>query len=155
MPRMMSNRSDATVPGSAAWLGGCGALPFIALSCAAPFVSGPTKTIVMHALAGYGAVILSFLGGVHWGLAIAETRAPSREPVWIRLAVSVLPSLAAWIALLTPARAGSFVLAASVAAMLWVDMRATRLGDAPPWYPRLRLPLTGVVVVALLFGALA
>ncbi len=72
-----------------------------------------------------------------------------------RLIVSVIPSLAAWVALLFPESTGLLMLAAAVAAMLWVDIRATRLGHAPQWYPKIRIPLTCVVVAALLFGASA
>ena len=69
--------------------------------------------------------------------------------------MSVIPSLAAWTALLFPENLGLLMLAAAVAAMLWVDLRATEAGHAPPWYPKLRIPLTCVVVAALLFGASA
>lgn len=47
------------------------------------------------------------------------------------------------------------MLALATAAMLWVDLRATRLGHAPLWYPKLRLPLSAIVCSALVFGALA
>jgi hypothetical protein len=38
--------------------------------------------------------------------------------------------------------------------MLVVDVRATRSGDAPPWYPKLRIPLTSMVVASLLLGVI-
>jgi hypothetical protein len=63
-----------------------------------------------------------------------------------------MPSLAAWAALLVADTSGLFILALAVAAMLWVDLRATRAGEAPPWYPNLRIPLTCIVVAALLLG---
>ena len=146
---------DGRPPASAAWLGGLGAIPFVGLSAAVLFLSGPARVAAVHALLAYGAVILSFLGGVHWGLAMAGTGGADRDRLWLRLIVSVTPSLAAWAALLVGGRAGLFVLAASVAAMLWVDLRATRLGQAPRWYPALRIPLTVVVVTALLVAAFA
>jgi hypothetical protein len=63
--------------------------------------------------------------------------------------------LAAWAALLFSETAGLFVLATSIATMLWVDIRATRAAQAPAWYPKLRIPLTCVVVATLLIGAIA
>ena len=146
---------DGRPPASAAWLGGLGAIPFVGLSAAVLFLSGPVRVAAVQALLAYGAVILSFLGGVHWGLAMAGTDGADRDRLWLRLIVSVTPSLAAWAALLVGGRAGLFVLAASVAAMLWVDLRATRLAQAPRWYPALRIPLTVVVVTALLVAAFA
>ena len=109
----------------------------------------------VHALVAYGAVILSFLGGVHWGLAIGSRSNADHQELRTRLVVSVIPSLAAWAALLVPEKTGLLVLATAMAAMLWVDIRATRAGQAPRWYPKLRIPLTCVVVAALLLGASA
>ncbi len=141
------------VPPSEAWLGGLGALPFIALAGAAPYLDSAPRIFVVQALVAYGAVILSFLGGVHWGLAIASQSNADHPELQTRLIVSVIPSLAAWVALLFPENTGLLILAAAIAAMLWVDIRASRTGHAPQWYPKLRIPLTCVVVAALLFGA--
>ena len=146
---------DNHVPPSAAWLGGLGALPFIGLAGAAPFLDSALRTFVVHALVAYGAVILSFLGGVHWGLAIAARGNADQQELRTRLIVSVIPSLAAWVALLLPEKTGMLILAGDIAAMLWVDLRATRAGHAPPWYPKIRIPLTCVVIAALLLGASA
>ena len=147
--------ADNNVPPSAAWLGGLGALPFIGLAGAAPFLDSAPRLFVVHALVAYGAVILSFLGGIHWGLAIASQSNADHPELRTRLILSVVTSLAAWVALLFPEKTGLLTLAAAIAAMLWVDIRATRAGHAPQWYPKLRIPLTCVVVAALLFGASA
>ena len=147
--------ADNHVPPSAAWLGGLGALPFIGLSGAAPFLDGAPRMFVVHALVAYGATILSFLGGVHWGLAIGSQSGADHPEFRARLILSVIPSLAAWAALLFPEQPGLLILAAAIAAMLWVDLRATRRGHAPQWYLKLRLPLSCVVVAALLFAASA
>ena len=147
--------ADNNVPRSAAWLGGLGALPFVGLSGATPYLDSAPRMFVVHALLAYGATILSFLGGVHWGLAIGSRSSADNPEFRNRLIVSVLPSLAAWAALLFPEHTGLLILAAAVAAMLWVDIRATRADHAPQWYPKLRIPLTCVVVTALLFGASA
>ena len=140
-------------PPSAAWLGGLGALPFIGLAVAAPYLDSAPRLFVIHALLAYGAVILSFLGGVHWGLAIVSGSNADHPALRTRLILSVIPSLVAWAALLAPEKTGLLILAAAVAAMLWVDIGATRLGHAPQWYLKLRIPLTCVVVAALFIGA--
>ncbi len=147
--------SDAPVPSSAGWLGGLGAAPFIGLAAATPFLTGPPRLLVAHALLAYGATILSFLGGAHWGLTIGSETGRDDGRLRARLVLSVVPSLVAWAALLLPGATGLFVLALAISAMLFVDIRAARAGDAPPWYPKLRVPLTCVVVGAILFGALA
>ena len=147
--------SNTKTPVAAAWLGGLGALPFVALSVAAHGLSDPMRAFAAHALAAYGATILSFLGGVHWGLAIGSHRDDKELKLAGWLVLSVIPSLLGWSALLLPIRIGLFGLAASFLVMLPVDLRATRIGRAPAWYPKLRIPLTCVVVISLILGALA
>ena len=147
--------ADTRVPASAAWLGALGAVPFIALAGALMLLEGAQRPVVSHALLAYGAVILSFLGGIHWGLAIRDHRGVDMDRLGARLIMSVAPSLAGWIALLVAGTAGLLILAVAIAAMLLVDLRATRRGEAPPWYPKLRIPLSCVVVLSLLVGALA
>ena len=145
---------DTKTPTSAAWLGGLGAAPFIGLAGAIPLLAGAPRTFTVHALVAYGATILSFLGAVHWGLAIGSRSLSSPQTLPARLTLSVTPALLGWVALLVAPKIGLLILAMAVAAMLWVDLDATRRGLAPPWYPKLRIPLTCVVVATLLFGAL-
>jgi hypothetical protein len=143
------------VPPAAKWLGALGALPFVVPALAGLFLDDPFRGNVSFALAVYGAVILSFLGGVHWGLTIAgfgpegTVCRTSR-----RLAYSVIPSLIGWGALLLPRPVGLLVLAAAFAGVVLFDSRASRIGEAPAWYPMLRWPLSVVVVASLLLGAL-
>jgi hypothetical protein len=99
---------------------------------------------------GYGAVILSFMGGVHWGLGMAAAR-----PSFLRYGASVVPALLAWLALLLAGRPGFVLLAASFASLLAYDLGAVRAGEAPAWYPALRWPLTLVVCAALVLAILA
>ena len=146
--------ADTKVPSIAAWLGGLGAAPFIGLAVALPFLSGNSRMLVAHALVAYGATILSFLGGIRWGLAIGFAYGPDNGNLEASLTLSVIPSLAGWAALLVAETPALFILSIASAAMLCVDIRATRIGEAPLWYPKLRIPLTCVVVVALLFSAI-
>jgi Protein of unknown function (DUF3429) len=92
--------AEIKVPRSAGWLGGLGAVPFIGLAGAMPFLNGAPRLLVAHALVAYGATILSFLGGVHWGLAIGSQRSEDDGKLGARLTLSVFPSLAGWAALL-------------------------------------------------------
>ena len=139
------------MPVAAAWLGSLGIIPFAGLSLATPFVSDFLKAKLVFALMAYGAIILSFLGGIHWGLAIG-TDPQNHNTLWRRIILSVLPSLVAWAALLTPSSIGFLVLAAAFVAMLLVDVRASRMHEAPAWYPKLRWPLSCGAIAALLLG---
>ena len=64
-------KSMSEVPSAALSLGLWGAVPFLVLSVLSIFVDDLWGVNVESALIAYGAVILSFLGGVHWGMAIS------------------------------------------------------------------------------------
>ena len=136
------------VPLTARWLGALGALPFFACALASTVLDGGLQVEAMIALTAYGAVILSFLGGIQWGLAIAAGGGKFR-----RLSVSILPALFAWGGLLLPPGTGALVIAAALACVLLVDIKASRNQEAPTWYPKLRWPLTVAAASALLLGA--
>ena len=105
----------------------------------------------MQGLLSYGAVILSFLGGIHWGVEITRSAASPEDGInATRLAISVVPSLAGWTALGLEARYGLALLAVAFVAHLLLDIRSTRQGLMPAWYSKLRTPLTTIVVVALI-----
>ena len=98
-------------------------------------------------LLAYGAVILSFMGAIHWGLAMhsGEMSTGTRN----QLLLSVVPSLIAWIALALPPIAGYPVLGMGFLLMLFGDVKAVAHGQAPEWYPDLRGPLTFVALISL------
>jgi len=147
--------AQTTTPWPAMAYGAAGLLPFAALAAALPQLSGDARALAAHALVAYGAAILSFLGGVHWGLAIADERGAANGSLPGQLGVSVVPSLVGWAALLFPERAGLVTLGVAILAMLAADLRATRRGQAPAWYPKLRVPLSCAVAVALFAAALS
>ena len=156
---LMSDRpigEEARLPAAALLLGWAGDVPFGAGALAlllAPPMPIPREDLVLPVLA-YGAVILSFLGGVRWGAALnlrpAEARA--RELAW-----AVVPSLVAWIALSLHARpvVGLAILAAAHVAQGVADVRAARLVLVPAWYGTLRVQLAGAATLALLVALVA
>jgi hypothetical protein len=149
-------RKVLRIPAGAVWLGVGGLIPFVALSGSAPFLSGAHKTWAVFAIGGYGAVILSFLGGIQWGLVMGAGSRNGRDDTSAgRLVLTVVPSLIGWAALLMPAPANLALLAGGFACVLYVDVAAARAGNAPAWYPHLRWPLSCVVVTSLVFGCFA
>jgi len=137
--------SSATIPQPAAWLGGLGALLFACLTAGALFTSVETAAWLEHTLLIYGAVVLSFLGGIHWGLAMA-----SDDMSWPRMMVAVVPSLVGWLSVLLPSPWSLWIIGFGFGGMLIADHTATGREYTPLWFPRLRYPLTFVVVVCLL-----
>ena len=140
-----------SLPVLARWLGYAGLIPFVAIAAGLWLGPHEWRAALHSAMLGYGAVILSFMGAVHWGLAMAgEGQGEQR-----RLALSVLPALLGWLALLLPASFGYAVLLLAFAALCLLDLLAGRHGLVPSWYPPMRVRLTGGVVLSLLLAGLA
>lgn len=140
------------VPDAAVVLGGAGLIPFAGLAMAVWLLEGEAQIQAEGALLGYGAVILAFMGGCRWGFAAAGLGGGASVS---NLAVSVVPALYGWAALLAAPAAAMVLLATGFAALLAADLGLARRGGAPAWWPRLRWPLTGGAVISLLLGALA
>jgi hypothetical protein len=140
------------VPRPATWLGLAGLVPFVAAGLA---VWLPDPLYVVYAInlqLFYGACILSFLGAVHWGLALAGTGTggdPRGTMTFGRLGWSVAPALVAWATLVMDPLVGLIGQILGFTGVFFGDLAAVRRGYAPPWYIALRRPLTAVVVAAL------
>ncbi len=103
----------------------------------------------------YGAVILSFMGGVQWGLAMLATmqaKSGRKHPDAAHLAISVCPALVGWIAALLGPASGLALLATGFVALLVFDLWTVRRELAPRWYAPLRIQLTVAVVILLALG---
>lgn len=143
--------SDAQIPKPALVLGLTGAIPFVGMA-AGTYLADPSSAVfALNAGLLYGAVILSFLGGVHWGRALSGDRV---MPDWSRLGWSVTPGLIAWASAFVPdafVALGLFVIGFTAA--FFVDARAVRAGIFPAWYGRLRKALSIIVLACLLATA--
>lgn len=138
------------VPRLAATLGYAGLLPFIVLAVAIWLTPTTYTQQIHHAIISYGAVILSFMGAIHWGLAMLHLKGKSR---W-QLGFSVVPPLLGWWALLLENIWSYSILITSFGILCWVDCQLTWRGLAPRWYPALRTPLTTIVIFSLSFAAI-
>jgi hypothetical protein len=130
------------------WLGYGGLLPFVALA-AATWFDGTHSSLWRDALVGYGAVILSFVGALHWGFAISlsdmTTHQRARSFVW-----GVMPSLLGWVALLMTPSYAVMLLVVGFLIHFWQDRRLVLLVSLPDWYLPLRLRLTLVACISLI-----
>ena len=97
----------------------------------------------------YGSVILSFMSGVLWGYA---TRASGRLQSAACYALSVIPAL--WAFFMTgggPISAGMNLIWGFLGLLL-LDMMFSLWRLTPSWWMRLRVLLTGIVVLSLSVG---
>lgn len=135
-----------SIPLPARAFGVAGLLPFIAGSVLCWTSVGPS------ALIAYGAVILSFLGGIRWGVAM---QSPDMMQRWDVVGLAMVPSLLAWPALLVPAATGLILLGTGLVFQFALDYQWHKVAITPPWFITLRVILTvgavGSVVIGL-FG---
>lgn len=138
---MMSANANR-IPSAPALLGYAGVLPFAALALTFVLGGSALGDLALRAFLVYGAVILSFLGGIRWGAAVRSERPRNGEYV-----LAVLPSLWAWACLLGESPwVAAWGLMAGFALMGFVDWLKPAPGTAP-WLVTLRLRLTVAVVL--------
>jgi hypothetical protein len=146
----LENPITRHVPRAAALLGAAGLLPFLwsaatHLSPAlASWAVGFVPPLFIGAYVGltYGTIILSFMAGVLWGFA-------AKGDHWLPYALSVLPALWVFFAVNDASDISSIYLITGFAGLLMLDATFAAQGLAPPWWMRLRLPLTVVVIACL------
>jgi hypothetical protein len=149
-PPALEAREPALKPSTEAWaLGAGGLLPFVAGAAGLWSLPLEWAGLAATALLTYAAVIVSFLGGIHWGLAMRQQRAPRGWLIW-----GVLPSLLAWAGLLLNSAWGLLLMAASLIVCYVVDAQIYRPLQLGGWLV-LRGLLTLVAVVSCLVGAAA
>ena len=149
----------ASVPALIKALGFGGALPFWIFS--PPVASHLPLHLLGDGVAekagalqvSYGATIISFLGGVHWGLAMTSLtplKLTGQRYIW-----SVIPCLAVWPTLVLPQEHAAALQAALLGFVYIVDRGWLKRGGLPPWYMALRLPLTVLAAAGLSMTAVA
>jgi len=101
---------------------------------------------------GFGAVIISFLGAIHWGLEYAGYGGYHK---YRRFAIGVIAPAVAWPTLLMPVESALITQFLAFNFLYFADARATVRGWCPPWYSTYRFVLTFIVgasIVVSLIG---
>jgi hypothetical protein len=160
------------VPKEPLYIGLAGVLPYLATSMSTLYlawdinyaashgsgllVSGETAEWLLRALEpiqiGYGAVMLSFLGAIHWGL---EWAGYGGYQTYRRYAIGVLSTAFAWPTTFLPMQYALISQFIGFTFLYFADARAAKFGWAPPWYGTYRFILTFIVgasIVASLIG---
>lgn len=142
------------VPTPAAVLGFLGVVPFIVCAVLIWRVTDPAwvSEAVANAQVAYGTVILSYLGGIRWGLAIGGYGAldEASGASWGRLAWNTLPALIAWGSIFFLPTVWALIALMIAFALTYVsDLWASHHGTAPAWYASLRAPLSFAVILSL------
>jgi len=125
-------------------LGFAGLIPFWVISLIV-LSDASVDHFAVELQVSYGAVILSFLGGIHWGmLLVREDNSDWRRAIW-----GVTPSLIGWFALALPL---TWALITILAGLIMSALADLRIFSSPSdtWYRPFRLTLTLMAVSAIL-----
>lgn len=137
-PRVRDVDAESALRAIGSVLGYAGMIPF----AAAVLVIwgsdvGPWQRFALQGMVSYAAVILTFFGAVHWGIALLGRWDSS---YWLLMG-GMLPALLAWIALMLPWRLAVLVLLLAFSA-LYAYERLALWAHLPGWYLHLRSRLT-------------
>ncbi|NXE24569.1 TMM69 protein, partial [Ardeotis kori] len=147
LQRSMKSLKDSPKP--ALYLSLAGLIPFVSVPLSMA-IQGTYYPDLAFAQITYGAVTVSFLGGVRWGFALPED-SPAK-PDWLNLANSTVPPLLAWQALLfKDVTHGAVMLVMALGIALHYDV--SLLPTYPRWFKVLRTVGTVVMALSLLATA--
>ena len=141
--------ADYQIPKQVLILSYSGLIPFVMLGVGAWMTPDVYLQTVNNLLVTYAACILAFMGAIHWGVAMKD------RPHSMQLGLSIVPALLAWLSLNIISPWNYSILIVSFAVLCIVDGMATIKGLLPDWYPKLRTPLTSIVVLSLISAAIA
>lgn len=131
----------------AARLAYAGLLPFVLGALLVWLVRPDAHPYVVDTLAKYAALVVSFLAGAQWGLAMRQT-VPSPAPfVW-----GALFTFVAWVAVVMPAYAGLVLQGVALIGCYLVDRKNYASSGAGAWLT-LRFRLTAVASLCCFLAA--
>ncbi|MCH9646449.1 MAG: DUF3429 domain-containing protein [Proteobacteria bacterium] len=125
-------------------LGYSGLIPFILFTIGI-WIQIPMVSDSPYILITYVAVILSFMGAIHWGIAISNPK----EDNFRYFIINVKPALMAWATLLVPESYAIILLVIGFIALIMYDWAAEKSLKLPSWYLPMRKKLTTVVILCL------
>jgi hypothetical protein len=126
-----------------------GAVPFLVATATLFADQAHVRVPAIAALVTYSAVILSFLGGIEWGLALRDEVGTERTRA-MALGLSAVPSLAAWAVLWLPSPTAQVGTALAIFVFVWAaDQWLCSRGLLPSWFVDLRTAITVLVAVIL------
>lgn len=139
---------NPSIPKLALALSLLGALPFVGLSVGISLEIA-NKDLLLQPLFTYGAVVLSFLGGIHWGLGVVNAQSRPHVAYFMYL-LSVSMALLAWGVLFITESYLRLLAYAFLYAVAWgIDSVLYGRKLIPLWYFNLRGIVTPIVVVSM------
>ena len=138
--------------------GYAGAVPFLVLAgLAFYFTDAPEEVLifVVQAQVGYAAIILSFLGGIHWPFSLQPRGKRSQGKMYGKqMSNAMLPSIFGFMALILALSGMADIALFCCVGLFWmvyvIDQIFLSQSDFPEGYSAFRLNITLIVTIALL-----
>ena len=143
----MISRFVENIPTPNLLLGLAGLIPFWVLAFIGVFADASLSEIALKTQIAYGAVILSFLGGIHWGMAVKNLE----EATWLRMSWGITLPLIGWGSLFISTIYALILLGLSLFVSLIVDLQFTIPKKEYSWFRVLRITLSAGAISALFF----
>ena len=126
-----------------------GTVPFILLSVIVSMHIFRDNALVLQLLLTYATVIVSFLGGIHLGVALTRD-GENRSITNFLIVESIWPSLIAWGLLYTASVDIQLLVMTLLYSLMWaIDSLLYSSNLIPQWFFNLRCVVTPIVVVSL------
>jgi multisubunit Na+/H+ antiporter MnhB subunit len=121
--------SNTPIPPLVLKLGYAGLIPFIGLALLVQLAPTPINYLSAESLAGYSAVITSFMGALHWGANLRNLGKPATGDRWLDRNAwiwGVIPALVAWVALHVYIPVGLLIMASTLIIQRNIDQNTYR-----------------------------
>ena len=123
-------------------------LPFLGAAIIPKFDPNFAGLPYDHIMLTYGAIIASFIAGIHWGIYLFKE---SRQNLFIH---SNIAALLAWFAVVANIPGSLGILFICFFYLLFIDKQLSNEGVIEAWYMRMRYIATFIVMLALCVHAL-
>ena len=138
-----------------------GLIPFVGLALLVQLAPTPINYLSAESLAGYGAVITSFMGALHWGANLHTLGKNPSGDRWVDRNAwiwGVIPALVAWVALHIYIPVGLLILASTLIIQRNIDQNTYHYyfsnDDARNAFMTVRNRLTYIAAACLAWAAL-
>jgi hypothetical protein len=139
------------IPKAPFWLTAGGLVPFVVIAGAMWALPSEFTQPLVAWLTAYAAVMLSFAGGLHWGLSMLHPEMTEQDQS-VFMAWSAVPAVVGWISLLMLPKTALLLLTATFVIQYAADRQLAHRFRVPSWHLRLRAGLTAVAVLCLVLA---
>jgi len=138
---------DRPLPDAALRMAKAGMLPFVLGVALVWLVDERAHPYTTLALSAFAALVVSFLGGILWGIGFVHPAAPPSVFVW-----GMAPSALAWVAVMMPASAGLVLDGVLLVVSYLIDRKVYPVLGLARWL-NLRFRLSTVAALCCFLGA--